>query len=158
GLFVNTPVYLIPPVYQAVGLDLVQLSGDESPAELALLKGMAFKAIRPGDAGEAVLQAGDYLGASPTSARYPSLLVDAHHPGQYGGTGLPADDAIALAAKACVPRLMLAGGLTPENVAARIAAVQPWGVDVASGVESGTPGIKDLGKMRAFVAAAHGQI
>ncbi len=50
-------------------------------------------------------------------------------------------------------RLMLAGGLTPDNVGARAAALRPWGVDVASGVEDGTPGRKDADKMRAFVEA-----
>ena len=83
----------------------------------------------------------------------PSLLLDAYRPGEYGGTGHLAADPVALAVKGAVPRLMLAGGLNSENVAARAAAVQPWGVDVASGVEGDTPGRKDHGKVRDFVAA-----
>ena len=60
---------------------------------------------------------------------------------------------MALAVKAQAPRLMLAGGLNPKNVAQRVRAIQPWGVDVASGVEDGTPGLKDERKVREFIAA-----
>jgi phosphoribosylanthranilate isomerase len=81
-------------------------------------------------------------------------LVDAYHPGAFGGTGIQTDDEIALTVRALVPRLMLAGGLTGQNVAARVLAVQPWGVDVASGVEAGQPGIKDVAKVKAFIDAA----
>ena len=82
------------------------------------------------------------------------MLLDACVPGAYGGTGATAD--FALAAE-CVRRhpemhVLLAGGLSPANVADAIAQVRPHGVDVASGVEA-NPGQKDRGKMRAFVAA-----
>ena len=79
------------------------------------------------------------------------LLVDAAVKGVYGGSGVTADwhGAAELAKK--YP-LLLAGGLTPENVAEAVSRVQPWGVDVASGVES-APGKKDPGKMKAFVQA-----
>jgi phosphoribosylanthranilate isomerase len=91
----------------------------------------------------------------PTSERAPSVLLDAFKSGEYGGTGEQVGEEIAQAVKAAVPRLLLAGGLTPDNVAARVAAVQPWGVDVASGVEKdGQPGKKDAGKVKAFIAAA----
>jgi phosphoribosylanthranilate isomerase len=72
----------------------------------------------------------------------------------YGGTGEQASTEVALAVKAQVQRLMLAGGLTPENVSGRVQAIQPWGVDIASGVEiDGQPGIKDPAKVYAFVEA-----
>ena len=82
------------------------------------------------------------------------MLVDAHVAGQPGGTG----HAIApelLRVLPPLPNLILAGGLTPENVAGRIGQVRPWMVDVASGVES-APGRKDPGRVAAFVRAARG--
>jgi phosphoribosylanthranilate isomerase len=79
----------------------------------------------------------------------PTLLLDAYHPHLYGGTGNRVDWAIA-AEIARTQRLMLAGSLTPENVAEAVRAVRPWGVDVSSGVEA-TKGKKDHGKVRAFV-------
>jgi phosphoribosylanthranilate isomerase len=81
------------------------------------------------------------------------LLLDAYHKDLYGGTGEQASIEIALAVKALVPRLMLAGGLDPDNVADRARLIQPWGVDVASGVENDQPGIKDHDRVRAFIAA-----
>jgi phosphoribosylanthranilate isomerase len=78
-------------------------------------------------------------------------LIDAHAPNAYGGTGQMADWPAARAVAAQFP-IFLAGGLTPENVAGAVAHVNPWGVDVASGVES-APGYKDHRKMQAFVKA-----
>ena len=83
----------------------------------------------------------------------PAILLDAFNPALYGGTGETASESIALAVKAAAPRLMLAGGLNPENVAERVRLIKPWGVDVASGVEAGTPGIKDEEMVRAFIKA-----
>jgi phosphoribosylanthranilate isomerase len=82
----------------------------------------------------------------------PELLLDAYHPDLYGGTGRRADLEFARQAAQAFPRLMLAGGLTPENVAGTVRAVRPWAVDVASGVEA-RPGVKDHAKLRAFVEA-----
>ena len=82
----------------------------------------------------------------------PKLLVDAAVPQAYGGTGHLADWEIAraLAQRA---EILLAGGLTPDNVAEAVRAVRPWGVDVSSGVEA-APGRKDPARVRAFIAAA----
>jgi phosphoribosylanthranilate isomerase len=80
----------------------------------------------------------------------PTLLIDAYHPTMHGGTGLTVDQELALAAKARTARLMLAGGLNPDNVGAVVQSVQPFAVDVSSGVEA-LPGRKDHGKLRAFI-------
>jgi phosphoribosylanthranilate isomerase len=82
------------------------------------------------------------------------FLLDANVPGAHGGTGVQVDVALARRA-AQLGQLILAGGLRPDNVADAISAVQPWGVDVASGVES-APGIQDPDRVAAFVHAAHG--
>ncbi len=151
GVFVNRPVTEVIAIADRAGLDLIQLSGDEPPADLARLGERAFKAIRPNGAMDAVEMMGRY--ASRRTA--PVLLVDAIAPaGQYGGTGLVGNWAAARAVAEHGP-ILLAGGLNPGNVAASIATVRPWGVDVASGVES-QPGRKDPARMRAFVAAALG--
>jgi phosphoribosylanthranilate isomerase len=81
-------------------------------------------------------------------------MFDAAAGSAYGGTGRTWDWALAAQRRSHVP-LILSGGLTPENVAEGIAAVRPWAVDVASGVES-APGIKDPAKVEAFIAAASG--
>ena len=84
------------------------------------------------------------------------VLLDAHDPVQKGGTGKTIDWRRA-AGVARARRVILAGGLTPENVAHAIAIVRPFGVDVASGVEA-QPGVKDHARMRAFIAAAKGNM
>lgn len=124
------------------GLDLLQLHGDEPPEVVAALAPFAFKALRIGAPEDVAL-----------ADRYPGLLlVDAKVTGKLGGTGASVDTAL-VAPLARRRAVFLAGGLTPENVAARIAAVQPAGVDVAGGVER-APGDKDLDKVEAFIAAA----
>jgi phosphoribosylanthranilate isomerase len=81
------------------------------------------------------------------------LLVDVHDPVKRGGTGRVVDWSMA-AALARERRIVLAGGLTPGNVAEAVAAVQPWGIDVSSGVEE-SPGIKDARRIAALFAAIH---
>ena len=154
GLFVNEVVGRVSITMEQVGLQFAQLSGDESVEVLRELHGTAYKAIRPRSLQEALDDSAYFAPAAPTDTRIPSLLVDAHHPQLYGGTGEQASREVALAVKAQTPRLMLAGGLTPNNVAEAVRTVQPWAVDVASGVEvDGQPGRKDAAKMAAFVAA-----
>jgi len=152
GVFVNMPPDRVAAIMDECDLDLAQLSGDEPLSDLVMLGEWAFKGIRPRDAADAVaLAARCAVRAAP-----PVLLIDASAGvGQFGGTGLIGDWDAAAAAAVAHP-ILLAGGLRPENVAAAIAAVQPWGVDVASGVES-SPGRKDAAKMRAFVRAARGK-
>ena len=141
GVFVNASVGTIRATMETLGLSLAQLHGDETSEMLSELDGKAVKAFR------GIPQNMD--GFARRDA--PALLVDASVKGVYGGTGVTADwkSAAELAKK--YP-LLLAGGLTPENVAEAVQQVKPWGVDVASGVESGA-GSKDVSKMKAFVQA-----
>lgn len=157
GVFANATDSDISIISNKVGLNAVQLSGDESIAMMAELRGLAFKAIRPMNFAMALDDVNYFSPQFPKNERLPSLLLDAYHPSLYGGTGEQASAEVALAVKAQVPRLMLAGGLTPENVGERVQAIQPWGVDVASGVEpEGQPGVKDVDKVKAFIEAARG--
>ncbi len=145
GVFVNADPAEVRRVLALCGLDQAQLSGDEPPEHIAALGGRAFKAIRPTKLSAARLAAASYARRTP-----PALLVDAAG-GGFGGSGQTANWEIAAALASKMP-ILLAGGLTPDNVAAAITAVRPWGVDVASGVES-APGVKDPARLRAFVRA-----
>ena len=152
GVFVNTPADQVRKVVDYVGLDCAQLSGDETLAAVKGLRGLAFKAIRPKDVAAALADSQNFAESFPEDSAFPSILVDAFHAKLYGGTGETASTSVALAVRDAVPRLMLAGGLNPRNVAERARAIQPWAVDVASGVEDGTPGLKDERKVRQFIA------
>ena len=154
GVFVNETADTLNDIIEIAGLDAAQLSGYETPDTLAALGGRGFKAIRPKDLAEALKLAEMFLRFAPEDERFPALLIDAYHEALYGGTGEEASFEVALAVKDLTSRLMLAGGLRSENVADRVRAIQPWGVDVASGVES-APGIKDRDRMIAFIRAAH---
>jgi phosphoribosylanthranilate isomerase len=149
GVFVNSPTVEVAAVLDAAGLDWAQLHGDEPPEALAALADRAFKALRPATLDGALAAAATYA-ASPDQR--PGLLIDAYHPQHYGGTGQAGDWVLAAAVTTRHPGVLLAGGLTPDNVAAALAAVRPWGVDVSSGVEQG-PGRKDHELVRRFVAA-----
>lgn len=151
GVFVNAPADEVQAVLDRCRLDLAQLHGEEPVEMLASLQGRAFKAIRPRSPETARAALATYCHFTDLAAG-PDLLLDASAQGVYGGSGRVANwPAAATLASAC--RLLLAGGLNPENVAEAVAAVRPWGVDVASGVES-APGVKDVARMRSFVEQA----
>lgn len=147
GVFVNEPLDNIKAIIVQCNLDLVQLCGDEPEEEMSILGQLAFKAVRPKS-----LEEGDDLMRRFARKNAPTLLVDAYKKGAYGGTGETGDWTIANHLARQAP-ILLAGGLNPENVAEAVAAVNPWGVDVASGVES-SPGVKHASKILAFMAAA----
>ena len=147
GVFVNEDPQRVQEIMDVCNLDLAQLSGDETLVDLAVLNGRAFKAIRPHSLSEADEQLGIF-GRSEA----PALLVDAHVKGAYGGMGTTGDWMLAQHLAEQAP-ILLAGGLDPENVAEAVRTVNPWGVDVASGVES-SPGVKDPSKISAFISAA----
>jgi phosphoribosylanthranilate isomerase len=154
GLFVNEPADVIRQVSRAVGLDMVQLSGDEVPVDAPHeLRGLKTLRLR-GDAAEhdwlTVLQAEAQPAAGESLPRW-TALVDAAVAGHYGGSGVTADWQAAAQLAVRLP-MILAGGLQPGNVAAAIQRVRPLGVDVSSGVER--DGVKDAGLMQAFVQAA----
>jgi len=139
GVFVNLSVEEIKDTLQTCHLDLAQLHGDETPEIFSQLAPHVFRAFR---------------GIPESNAGYersevPAMLIDAAVKGVYGGSGVTADWTAAAELAKKYP-LLLAGGLTPENVADAVRQVNPWGVDVASGVES-APGEKDAGKMIQFV-------
>ena len=149
GVFVNASVTEIQAIVALVGLDFVQLHGNETAEWFAPLAGRAYKAVRPADGAAAQAQAEAFAPLGCIDG--PALLIDAFDPKAYGGTGKQTDWHVAAELARRHPGLLLAGGLTPENVAAAIAIVRPWGVDVASGVEA-EPGRKDHEKVRRFVA------
>jgi phosphoribosylanthranilate isomerase len=151
GIFVNAPPFEVLGIMDECGLALAQLSGDEPPEDLELLQGRAYKAIRPRTAAEARSQAVEYTTHPDPNPAAPALLVDAYHPGQYGGVGQVGNWELAAILAPAYP-VLLAGGLRPENVARALAEVHPWGVDVASGVEA-SPGRKDPARVAAFVLA-----
>ncbi len=158
GLFVDRPFEDVAATLLEVGsMDIVQFHGDEPPEYLRRFADFdpalrLVKAFRLSDEASvdrmiAYLDRAQALGCPPFA-----ILVDAHVPGQSGGTGrsIPVDVLDRIPAH---PRLILAGGLTPDNVADRVDRVRPWMVDVASGVES-SPGIKDPALVSRFVAEA----
>jgi phosphoribosylanthranilate isomerase len=155
GVFVNAPVDEIIATYDEVGLDLIQLHGDERPEVLRPLSPRpVMKAFRVGPEGLASVR--HWLETCMPISIFPKLvLIDAYQAGQYGGTGATSDwpSAAAYARTTGVPPLVLAGGLTPKNVAEAIRAVRPNAVDTAGGVEN-SPGRKDAALMKAFVEAA----
>ena len=154
GLFVNCSVDVVNRVAEDLQLDYIQLHGDEPPEMLAdLTERLILRAFRFGETGADEIRR--FLDGCGGGRHPDGILVDALKPGEYGGTGEVADwDAVAKAKSNLgeLP-LVLAGGLTPFNVAEAIAKVRPDGVDTASGVE-GRPGDKDPMLVRAFVNAA----
>ncbi|MDQ0285691.1 phosphoribosylanthranilate isomerase [Desulfofundulus luciae] len=147
GVFVDAPLEEVRAVAEYCGLDAIQLHGCESPDYCRALGRRVIKAFRVGDEIDPV-----ELSGHPADA----ILLDTFVAGQRGGTGRPFDWQLAAGLKLSRP-LILAGGLTPENVGRAVVTVQPYGVDVSSGVEKdGQPGKKDPDKIRRFIAAAKG--
>jgi phosphoribosylanthranilate isomerase len=143
GVFVNAGRSAIERTVAGAELDMIQLHGDEPPDMCRSWPCEVIKAM-PLRSGEDV----ERLAAYEVFLH----LVDSGTGGAYGGTGKLSDWTLAAEA-AARHRLLLAGGLTPENVAEAVRVVRPFGVDVASGVER-EPGVKDAGKMKAFFIAA----
>ena len=146
GVFVNQSSEYVNSVATLVGLGAVQLHGDERPPYVAAMTRPVIKAI--------ALAAADHVDHVDVWPPRVTLLLDAHDPVRRGGTGRTVDWKSASRVAARRP-VVLAGGLTPENVAAAIACVKPFGIDVSSGVES-SPGIKYHLRLAALFRALPG--
>ncbi len=144
GVFVNTDLQEVLDLAVELELDLLQFHGDESPELLNSLGHDWYKAIRLKD--EASL-------LEIPQFQCDWILLDAYSQKAYGGTGYTTNWDLVEKAKVFHKKIILAGGLTPENVALAVATVNPMMVDVASGVES-QPGIKDRHKMEVFIEKA----
>ena len=165
GLFANQPAAFVNRVARSCGLERAQLCGDEPPdfwdaLELPVIRQVKVRENlgRDGAIALAARQATEALEAGHLA------VLDKHRRGALGGTGETFDWTLAARIGASVgvsggvdgggDGLLLAGGLTPENVSDAIAAASPWGVDVSSGVETG--GVKDHAKIRRFARAVRG--
>lgn len=147
GVFVNEDVKVVRDLMDECGLALAQLHGDEGASYCETLARPVLKALRLRNRGS-LLAIREYTGR----AQVRGFVVDAIAENTYGGTGLPADWTLAAEVAKATP-VLLAGGLTPENVQEAIRTVRPYGVDVSSGVEA-SPGKKDRAKLQAFIRAA----
>jgi phosphoribosylanthranilate isomerase len=151
GVFVSEPWRNAAHFAALLGIHTVQMHGEFGPIPQGVRAIPAF-AMRGAESLQeivAFLERHRAIGVTPSA-----ILIDAHVPGVYGGTGKTAPWQLLADFKPSVP-LILAGGLTPDNVAEAIRIVKPLAVDVASGVES-SPGKKDADKMRRFIDAVRG--
>jgi phosphoribosylanthranilate isomerase len=146
GVFVNEQLDAVVDLADQIGLTMIQLHGDEGPVFCqTVARRTGCKVIKAARVrSNADIQA---LAAFKTDFH----LLDSYKPGVPGGTGATWDWELARKHRGKVP-MIISGGLTPENVAGAVEIAGPWGVDVASGIES-APGVKDHALMDAFVAA-----
>jgi phosphoribosylanthranilate isomerase len=144
GLFVNEETTAINEIADLCRLDLVQLHGDEPADYCCQIRRRVLKAFRVRS-----LTCLDPISEYPVAG----YLLDTFSPSFYGGTGTSFNWEIASEAVRRHQRIILAGGLTPDNVAEAVRRVHPWAVDVSSGVES-APGKKDADKVRRFICNA----
>ncbi len=145
GLFVNAESANVNAVADRCRLDVIQLHGDEPPEYCGTIRRRVIKVFRVRDI-SSLEPIGNY--------RVAGVLLDAYSPKAYGGTGQTFNWEIAREAAKHRP-VILAGGLTPENVRQAIETVGPYAVDVSSGVEA-APGRKDPVKVRKFIRQAKG--
>jgi len=141
GVFVNAAREEVEQTLEACGLDLLQFHGEESPEDCTGYRVKTMKALRVHDAAS-LSSLNDYQ----TNA----WLVDSYQPGERGGTGHAFQWDVLKSIRPYARPLFLAGGLKPDNIEEAIRSVQPFGVDVSSGVES-QPGRKCPDKMSAFI-------
>ncbi len=149
GVFADMTVDQVNEISEAAGVDLVQLSGGEDDRFVRAIEKPVIRVVHVKEQ----MTADDVFEAAAPGLAV-SVMLDTGKAGSHGGTGEAFDWSIAEEVAGRWP-IVLAGGLTVENVAAAVAQVQPWAVDVSSGVE--TNGKKDIEKVRAFIRAAKGR-
>jgi len=169
GVFVDAPAQDVERTARDLSLDAVQLHGDESPEYVAALRDLVscevWKVVRVRDPGDLPSVIGAYAGSGdPRLARGPqrrertgvdAVLLDGWSPDAHGGVGVRFDWAAVARVIPRDVRVIVAGGLTPDNVGAAVSLLRPAMVDVSSGVEE-APGRKSPGRVHAFIAAARG--
>jgi phosphoribosylanthranilate isomerase len=152
GVFVDQPPEEVMEIMDVVGLDTAQLHGSESPEYCRQILQRATPA--PGGRRKVIKAIGLQNGGAPMLDQYNAemlILIDAHDPSRYGGTGRTVNwnSAREIAA---TRKTILSGGLNPENIARAVETVRPYGVDTSSGVES-APGVKDAARLKLFFEA-----
>ena len=159
--FVACSGLTVAQLHGAFDQEKVQLLSREFGGELKIIQTVVYE-VEAKDREAADRRFEEMLGAVFAEPAVWAVLLDAAKSGRSGGLGVTYDWARvaeivqrAVGTREPRPRVILAGGLRQENVAEAIAALQPWGVDVASGVEA-SPGVKDAGRLRGFIEAAHG--
>ena len=150
GVFVNMPAHEVNRIADTCNLDWVQLSGDESWEYCRQITRPIIKAVRIGSGHPEEICANLATGSRLLSSQRHIYLLDSRVEGRYGGSGKTFDWGLARQAAEQFP-VIIAGGLTPENVSQAIKTVTPWGVDVSSGVE--VDRVKDIVKIRALIEA-----
>jgi phosphoribosylanthranilate isomerase len=141
-LFMDDDVGFVAEAVSTIAPDLIQFHGSETAADCVRYGRPYLKSVAMGG--------GDWRGVIAAHAPAAGFLLDGHAAGEQGGSGKTFDWSAAPAAIG--KPILLAGGLTPDNVGAAIRTIKPWAVDVSSGIES-APGLKDMGRMRRFIAA-----
>jgi len=145
GVFADAPGEVVKEVHQMVGLDFLQFHGNETPYYCEQFSMPYWKAFRIKDSHTIELMA---------KYRPYAYLIDAYREGMLGGTGVTVDWSLAMKAKK-YGKIILAGGLSPENVVAAVESVQPWAVDACSSIEL-RPGIKDHERMSELIKRVKG--
>ncbi len=152
GVFVNAPAEEVNRIAGQCGLDMVQLSGDEPweyciDIERPVIKAIHMRSESDSESHEDILEV-EHIADNDNVY---IILLDTKIVGQYGGTGETFDWELAKSVSRRYP-IIVAGGLTPDNVKTAIEKIKPWGVDVSSGIE--TDGIKDINKIKKFIYEA----
>lgn len=156
GVFVDADSEQITRIIEQVGITRVQLHGAEPPEIIEAISVPCWKVFRVQDESFAE-EVRDWYGRLGADAHLEAVVLDTYNPHTAGGTGESFNWELVVQARRNgqmddLPPIILAGGLDVDNVAEAIAAVRPWAVDVASGVES-SPGVKDMAKVEAFLSA-----
>lgn len=152
GVFVNEPFEIVRVIMETASLDLAQLHGNEAPEFVHAFGARAYKSIQARDVETGRAWMEQYRDV--VNSNTPAFIADAPPARLPGGNGMVADWSIAREIARAFP-ILLAGGLNADNVRDAIAQVQPWGVDVSSGVER-APGLKDHTKVRKFIERVKG--